>query len=176
MTAVTRRAWTICTLPLAVMATAAEGQTRGAGVIADITACRAITDDAQRLACFDRTAATLASARAAKEIVVMDRTEVREKKRSLFGLSLPDINLFGRDDDKAGEPEVAQVESSVVEVVKFGRDRWTVRLANGSTWRTTEPARFDPRRGDPVVIKRAALGSFRGSFAKANAVRMERLR
>lgn len=172
----TRGSGAICLLIIVGAAGSAFGQTTGERVIADVTACRAITDDGRRLACFDRAVGTLASARDAKDIVVMDKKEIREKKRSLFGLSLPAINLFGRDDDGSTETDVAQLESKVVNAVKFGRDRWTVQLADGSTWRTTEPARFDPQRGDPVVIKRAALGSFRGSFAGANAVRMERLR
>lgn len=162
-----------CVILMLGMIPAALPAQEGDKVVAQVTACRAIQNSERRLACFDRAVAALESARTAKSIVVMDQREIREKKKSLFGLNLPAINLFGRDDDK--QPEIAEIESKVVGLATFGRDRWTVRLADGSIWRTTETARFDPEQGDTVVIRRAALGTFRGSFKGARSIRMQRV-
>ena len=63
--------------------------------------CRAILDNGQRLACFDQAAAAVDAAERNKELVVVDRREIRETKRSLFGFTLPRISLFSDDRDVA---------------------------------------------------------------------------
>lgn len=142
-------------------------------LIDKITACRAIVGAEARLACFDQAAATLAKARSDRQMVVLDRGEVRQKRKSLFGLRLPEIQLFGRDE--AGEPEIREIRSKVVKLAPYGRDQWTVWLEQGGVWRTTEKARFDPEVGEPVRIFKAAMGSFRASFDGNLAVRIERV-
>lgn len=57
--------------------------------------CAAIKADAERLACYDRTVAALGKAEEAKEIVVTDREQMREARRSLFGFRLPSLRIFG---------------------------------------------------------------------------------
>jgi hypothetical protein len=160
---------------LAVIGTAADAQSASSDSVLDqLFSCRAEADAARRLSCFDAAAARLEKARGAREIVVMNREEVREKRRALFGLPLPNINLFGRNDDS--DEKVSLITTKAVDVARYGRDRWRVRMEDGSTWETTEPARFDPKKGDAVIIKSAALGSFRASFAGQSAVRIQRLR
>ncbi|WP_312489041.1 hypothetical protein [Sphingomonas sp.] len=146
---------------------------QGTILIDRITACRAIGDAGQRLTCFDQAAASLDKARQEKQMVVLDRTEVREKRRSLFGLRLPEIQLFGREEAK--EPELREVRSKVVKLSPYGRNQWTVWLEEGGIWRTTEKARFDPEVGQSVRIFKAAMGSFRASFDGNLAVRIERV-
>ena len=138
-----------------------------------ITACRAIDDAGPRLACFDQASTLLEKARKERQMVVLDRGEIREKRKSLFGLRLPEIQLFGRDEAK--EPEVREVVSKVVKLAPYGRDQWTVWLEQGGVWRTTEKARFDPEVGESVRIFKAAMGSFRASFNGNLAVRIERV-
>ena len=75
-------------------------------VIERITACRTIAASAERLACFDREVAALEAAADAREIAVVDREQVRRTRRSLFGLRLPDLGIFGDDDDE-GEDSAA---------------------------------------------------------------------
>ncbi|HYD37440.1 MAG TPA: hypothetical protein VEA60_07490, partial [Allosphingosinicella sp.] len=72
--------------------------------------CRALTDDAERLRCFDAASATLQQQAEARELVVVDRKQIQETKRGLFGLDIPDLNPFGGDD---GVPEVKSIESVV---------------------------------------------------------------
>ena len=69
--------------------------------------CRAIKETADRLACYDREVASLDAAERSKDVVIVDKEQVREAKRTIFGLALPRIKLFGGDDDA---DEVSQIE------------------------------------------------------------------
>lgn len=148
----------------------------GASRIADdMIACRTVADSGERLACYDRNAAAFATARDTRQLVVVDREKVRETRRSLFGLTLPRINLFGNGkDDDADEEEIREVNSTVrsVSVGQFGL--YGVTLADGSVWRFTDQMTFAPRPGDPIKIERAALGSFKGSVKGRVAVKIRR--
>jgi hypothetical protein len=165
-------------ISIAIMVAAMTGTpavAQGNASLDAVTACRSIADNAARLQCFDRAAAALDDAKRNDGLVVLNRTEVREKKRTLFGLKLPDINLFGGGKDEEQRTQISEIDSVVKGLQPSGRDRWTVRFEDGSIWRTTEPAKFPPKLGDKVKVKRAALGSFRASFNGDYAVRIERV-
>ena len=124
-----------------------------------ITACQSIGDDAQRLACYDREAATLIKSAQAGEIRVIDREDVRVVRRSLFGFSLPKLGLFGGD----GEETADEMESTIKSVQEMPNGRYRMVIAEGdAVWETTEtPMRFnEPRPGEKIVIKRGAVGSY----------------
>ena len=76
-------------------------------------ACRALTDSAARLACYDKAAATISDAINAKELVMIDKAKAAEVKRSLFGYSAP--NFAGL----LGGGEVKQVEGVVASAFTF---------------------------------------------------------
>ena len=149
-----------------------------AKVVQEIDSCRRIADSAQRLACFDRTAAALINATRTREVVVLDEQEVRRTERSLFGFSLPKINLFGGGrDGKAADarPKVDRIESRITSMAQSSYGRWVFALADGSRWETIEMSTtLRPRVGDPIVIRRAALGSFRASIKGADLIRIRR--
>lgn len=150
------------------------GSGSGESLVASVSECRKISSRDERLACFDRTTAALDAARTGQGLVIMDRAEIREKRRSLFGFQLPKINLFGSKDDEP-EEEFQELTSTIRSVSRSGRDNFTLRLADNSVWRTTEPSKFDPERGDEIRIKRAALGTYRANVAKGRAVRIQRV-
>ncbi len=140
----------------------AQQPSEGAKVVQEIDSCRRIADSAQRLACFDRTAAALINATRTREVVVLDEQEVRRTERSLFGFSLPKINLFGGGgrDGKAADarPKVDRIESRITSMAQASYGRWVFALADGSRWETIEMSTtLRPRVGDPIVIRRAAL-------------------
>ena len=54
----------------------------------------------RRLACFDRAAGSLLAARDSGEVRVVDREEVQETRRGLFGFTLPKLGIFGAGDDE----------------------------------------------------------------------------
>ena len=123
--------------------------------------CRTITEDAARLQCFDNAAAALQAATERREVVVVDRQQVRESRRRLFGLPLPRLPVFGGDDDD-DEEEISSIESNVVSAHQVGYGRWVVRLEDGSTWAQTDDnvIAARPRAGQPVRVNRASFGTF----------------
>jgi hypothetical protein len=122
--------------------------------------CRALTDEAERLRCFDSAAATLQQQAENRDLVVVDRKQIRETKRSLFGLDIPDLNPFGGQDDDADE--VKSVEGVVQSAMQDGNGRWIVTLEDGSSWGQTDsyPLAVGPRRGNKVKIVKASMGSY----------------
>lgn len=163
-------------VPAAGLAQAPSGN---AQVIQEIDACRTITDPAQRLACFDRTAAALATATRNREVVVLDEQEVKRTERSLFGFNIPRIPFFGGSDKdgKPGEarPTIDRIESRISAVVPAGYAKWAFVLADGSRWQMIEMnTGLRPRVGDAIVIQRAALGSFRASVGGSKLLRIRR--
>ncbi|WEJ98664.1 MAG: hypothetical protein P0Y59_17175 [Candidatus Sphingomonas phytovorans] len=134
--------------------------------------CRAITDTGARLACYDREVAALADAEAAKNVVIIDKEQIRGAKRSLFGLTLPSFKLFAGNDNE----DVGQIESRITSA-RDGTDGWIVGLADGSMWRQidTKPFIREPKPGLDVVVRRASLGSFMMRVGGAPGVRVKRV-
>jgi hypothetical protein len=137
-----------------------------------LTSCRALTDATARLACFDEAAAKLDAAVASNDVVVVDKTQVEQTKRGLFGLQLPNFRLFGSDNDTP----LAQIESTV-SGVRGTADGWLISLADGSTWQQMDglPLALCPKPGMAVIVKSAALGSFKMNVAKQPAIRVKRI-
>ncbi len=133
--------------------------------------CQKITDSAARLACFDRAVGTMAAASLNKDLVIIDRATIRETKRGLFGISLPRIKLFGGNDDV----EVNSIESTIT-AAHAARDGNSVFvLADGSRWKQTDGRFTFPKPGQPITVKRAALGSFIANINKQPGVKVIRL-
>ncbi len=165
-------------LVVILAATAALGQTAAPqrpALLNDVLACRAITSEAERLACFDRSAAAFEAAEAQGEVTVVDRAQARETRRRLFGLDLGGAALFGGLREEA---PVSAIETTLTAARPSGREQWTFQLADGSTWRQvdTEPLNRRPTPGLPVRIRQAALGSYMLSLDGARSVRVRRER
>lgn len=139
--------------------------------------CRGIADNAARLACYDQSAGALEQAEAKKDLVVVDRREIRETKKSLFGFTLPKLGLFGGGDDEKDEQkdEMTQLESTVASARAVGGGRWSLRLASGGTWETMSTLNAEPRAGDKVRIRKASLGSYLGQVGIDRGVRFRRV-
>lgn len=141
-------------------------------VFSRVTDCRTIRDDAQRLACFDREVAALAQAQATREVVVVDRDAVQRTRRSLFGLTLPDVGrLFGDDQEN-------EINSTVVAARLGNLGMASIQIEGGAVWVQTEgrPMTRPPRAGMPVRIRRGALGSYLLSVDGQRSVRVVRQR
>lgn len=137
--------------------------------------CRAVADPGERLACYDRQVAALQSAEANREIRVIDREQVREARRGLFGLSLGNFNLFGRGSDEADPAEaVDEIEALVAGIGRDPQDRLLLTLDNGQRWVQTETGQRRVRTGETIRIRRAALGSFMANVEGRPAFRVRR--
>ena len=120
--------------------------------------CRQIADNALRLACYDRQAASIELAQSQGDLVIADRQQMKEAQRNLFGYSIPKSALLGTD---KGE-QLTQVDAVIASARAGSKGGWRLVMEDGSVWdqTDTEVLPVDPRKGDKVVIKRAALGSY----------------
>lgn len=121
--------------------------------------CRNIADSAERLACYDKAAATIDEAVAKRDIVVIDREGVQKTKRGLFGFSIPNLGIFGDDNDVV---EIKQIEGTLVSTAFNADGGYIFRLADGSRWTQidSKPFAFPPRSGEKVTVKKGALGAY----------------
>lgn len=140
--------------------------------------CRAVADAAARLACYDQQVATIATQTAAGELVVTDRASMREARRGLFGFSLPNIGkLFGGGGDEDKAEEIKEIDTTIASARNLGYNGWRVTLADGSVWEQSDTTRlvFDPRAGNPIKIKQAAMGTYKANIDGQPAVRVRRV-
>lgn len=142
-------------------------------VIDNLFACRGKSDPAERLACFDQTSKSASEALGRHDLIVIDRQAVRRTRSTLFGLSLPHIDIFGDDTTD----EVKQIESTV-QAAREINDGYIFALKDGSQWAQTDghPIALPPEPGDKVVVRKAALGSFILMLGRQPGVRVKRIR
>lgn len=129
--------------------------------VAALDACRQITDGAQRLACFDRSSAALVGAAASGEVSVVDRAQLSQARRALFGFSMPKLPFFAGD--RSGEGDRGELDSTITSARSIGNGRFQIHIADGGAiWETTETylSLSDPRKGQKIQIKRGPLGSY----------------
>lgn len=159
-----------------LVATAAQDAADVSRTVDRLTECRAISADADRLACFDRLAARIAAARTSGDLLVLDRRQVVERKRRSFGLANPTSEVFGGGEaDRA--TEVTQLDTTIraaKPAAAYGR--WNLELANGSVWQTVDTLSFPPKVAAPITLKTATLGGFRASINKGRTFLVKRLR
>lgn len=152
-----------------LIATSASASDSAPKVLRALGDCRTIADASARLSCFDKAAAALASAVAAKDVVVVDREQVKRDRRKQFGF----IKLQQGEID-AGVPEPAELKGKVSSLSISGEFIMVVVESSG-TWRTTEGGFNAPALGESVTIKKGALGSYVMLF-RGGALRVRRLR
>lgn len=142
-----------------------------------LNACRAIPAETERLRCFDREVALLDEAARSRNVVIIDRAGVRAAQRSLFGLRLPSLRLFGsRNERPADEPEFTSIETTVKRAERSGTG-WLFTLEDDARWVQTDSIQLasDPRAGTPIRIREGALGSYRANVGNAPAIRVRRI-
>ena len=139
-------------------------------VVRDVLACRSISDNTARLACFDAQTARFETAVQTGEVVAADREQVRATNRSLFGLNLPRIRIFGSDSE-----QIEEITGQISALSQTQDGKTVVILADGAHWAQTDnrPV-IGVRVGQQVTIRRATLGSFFMRFANGGSVRARR--
>lgn len=164
-----------------------EGLSQGRpGLLQRLVDCRTITDSNARLACFDERVAAFDTAEKNRDVVVVDRAQVREARKSLFGLSLPSLKIFGdgkedgtkedRRARRAGDEEMTELDTTIARA-SYAGDHWVFVLADGAKWQQTDGNMLvkEPKAGDPIHIKKGAMGSFLANVNKQIAIRVQRV-
>lgn len=140
--------------------------------VLDLVACRSISDAQARLACFDKAVAVIDQAVTNRDLVVFDREAVTRTKKGLFGFGIPNLGIFGSDDNSV---EVKQIDG-VIAGVGQAQDGYIFRLEDKSRWVQTDGKMIalEPRVGDKVTIKRGAITSYILSVGKQPGVKVRR--
>ena len=164
----------LLSMSAAAMGAAADTPHTTASQISAVTACRAITDAQARLACYDSAATSLQQAIASRELTVLNGSDVRQTRRSLFGFSFPKIPFLGGGDDDA---ESMEITARISSLRSSGYGKWQFRLEDGAVWETTEPMDYgvSPAAGESVTIRRGALTNYFIHFAGIPPVRGRRI-
>lgn len=149
----------LTTLPLA-----AQDDAKKLDPLDPLRACKSITTDAERLSCYDMVSTSLLAAAEDGDLSVVNREEVRATRRKLFGFSLPDFGIFGRNDkarekDKADEVEIL---NTTVASSRSSSNGLEVTTAEGAIWLIPSPPRrlMTPRPGQSIELTRGSLSSY----------------
>ena len=136
--------------------------------------CRNVQDTAERLACYDREVAAFETAEREQQLVVYDREQLRQTRRSLFGIALPNLNIFGGGDDDDG---VTQIQSTIRALRQDPYGKYTFTLADGARWVQLDSRELpiEPRVGQPIRIRQAAMGSYLANVNGQVAIRVRRI-
>jgi hypothetical protein len=136
----------------------------------DILTCMKVGDDTQRLACFDRQAAALATlqgrataAAAAKPVAPAAAPGGAAKltPEQKIGLTRDKVDALEAVPGAPPEPQIKNLTAAIRSISVDGRNRQVYELDNGQTWHQSETKPgFAAHPGDQVRISKAALGSF----------------
>jgi hypothetical protein len=145
-----------------------------AELVKELSACRAITDPTQRLACFDKTAAALDEAQTKGDVVVVDRKQVQEVKRQAFGFNLDALTVFNKNGAK--EPEDDAITAVAKSAYQTATGKWVVTLDGGAVWRQIDDETLsrEPHSGSQIHIRKAMLGSFMMNIDGQPGIRVHR--
>jgi len=149
----------------------------GASSGSDGASCVAVSDDAARLACYDRAyGRNAASKTAASPVRVTPAPAAPKDPVTEFGLT--EAAKQAKDPAKAAEAAKAptSVTAKVISVrfKKYGE--FVVTLDNGQVWEQNEPMPSAiVRVGDTVTVKKAVLGSYTLVTAARVATKVHRV-
>lgn len=154
--------------------------------------CADITDDAERLACYDQRVAELRTAEESGTVRTVDTAEIEKIEREAFGFSLPNLRLalrgFSSDSDSKPEraasatpaaEEITEVTLPVSRISKHSvTGRLTVTLEDGQVWEQVDSRSLPAskvRNPKEARIRRAALRSYLMSIDNSVAIRVKRV-
>jgi len=149
----------------------------GSQLVKAVQNCQSIKDNNARLACYDKAASALVSATASGDVAIVDRNQVRQVRRSLFGFALPRIPFFSGSKNRDVETEPKELLATLGSFHPIGNGYFRFTLADPqSTWESTEASDvFEPKAGSKVTISHGALGSYWAEISGQPAVKVRRI-
>ncbi len=122
--------------------------------------CAEISDDIQRLACFDENVPILKTKEDKKEMVAIDAEGVKAIERDSFGFSLPSLPKLGLLKSKSDKAKKSAQTFDVKSISKH-RNGVTLTMTNGHVWRQINgDIGYIPKGKLTAKIKPASLGTF----------------
>lgn len=164
----------VCLMASAMPARAAAEERPRPAIVSALLECKKHAVESQRLACYDAAVAQVEQALGTGRVVVVDQTEMRRMRRSLFGLNIPKIPLLSGNDSEEPEELTATIQAASAD--RF--NKWTLILENGAIWRTTQALKGfpEPRAGGTVKLRRGTMGGYWLTVGNGRAVRAVRER
>lgn len=143
-----------------ILCACAAGQAQAADIVQQIRQCQTVTQEQERLRCYDQlaqqipasapAAATTVTTQAAGQIAAKTPTEA-------FGLET-------RVDDN----QLEQLQLTVKSVRQTTKRRLQITMDNGQVWQQTDDSSLDVKPGDQCRVERAFMGSFLLSNGRSN--------
>jgi hypothetical protein len=143
-------------------------------VFEELVNCRSIADPTARLACYDSKVAAMDAAEKNDELVLADKSAMKEARKGLFGFSIPKLKIFGND---GKEDEKFELVAKIDSAYQASYGKWTIVLEDGARWVQidTQVLRKNPVRGMEIKIRAASMGSYFANIDGARAIRMRRV-
>lgn len=165
---------TVAVLSISLHANAQEAAPAGLPpAMISLIACRAIPAASDRLACFDRAAQNVQTGLSSGELLVVDRTQASAARRQAFGTATAPADIL---QPPRSEDRIDSIETTLVRAIQSADESWTFVLADGSTWKQTDAEQIyiRNREGEPVRVRRAALGTYLLVVGNSRALRVRR--
>jgi hypothetical protein len=144
-----------------------------AEVLQKLIDCRAIRVDAERLACYETQTAKIDDAEAKRDLVIIDRDQATKARKEGFGL--PSRPLIVGAPPALGEG-VSDVTSRIQSAKQLNSKRWLFVLEDGARWYQAESKSIrEPKPGQSIRIRKAALGGFLANVNGQPATRVRRI-
>jgi len=145
------------TSPASLAAQEPEAADRPA-YLEELKSCQLLSDDAQRLACFDSKVSAMISASEAGDVRVVDRADVDRTRRSLFGFNVPDVGILKDDKpekDEDGEDKL--FETTITKVRYRSSKKAQFTTAEGAVWEMNDiPRRLAKIKPGAVAVFKPA--------------------
>ena len=91
-----------------------QGNVPAPAAYTQLVNCKGVVDNAARLACYDQAVDTLSRTTESGETIVIDKAQVRQVKRGLFGFSVPQVGFLEPRDKSAADIKSEQSLTSKV--------------------------------------------------------------
>ena len=143
-------------------------------IFQDVVDCLQINDSAQRLTCYDNKVQAMQAAQKSSQLFIASEDQIKESRRGLFGLTLPGLKIFG---GASGDYEEVKEIDGVIASVREAAAGYVFTLADGAVWAQSDSQYIGmtPKKGQKIVIRKAALGSYMGKLEGGVGFRIKRL-
>ena len=151
-------------LPAAAQTSPPERSPDNPAVLDEVYNCAQVSDEHQRLECYDHAVGRLQEAQRRGDVVAVDRQQAARVNREAFGFSLPSLgNLFGGGGSRSRiqTEDIAEIAAHITRVSQDRSGHATFTLDNGQQWEQIDDENpRNARNGGEVRIRRALMGSF----------------